>query len=352
MANLTPAQRSTLTNAQKQLEAALARIRQLQNISTNYFKEGNQLLDRAKQALDKLYKTYELAARNQKVILTRARVHSSSSRFSHFLTTLSFVLGYPGNLGWVATMSMGFDSLGQAFQTASVPKALALNPSPASKSISSVELGNLFSHPNVFQALKEADSGKALLAMAEDLLMLAHVEMRFSTLYASLNQIYIQINQLLDGRLNGAVSADSVIAAASRSSGLGKQIDVLARELEKPKKLLEALNKAAKACELKNQQTGVREMERWIWVVWIANLKLGAWSGPGFAPTTINKRNADALDVDLIENQLKRLNIIGPNSLLKVDFGAWTTNEDENDAVRAAFRLAYPGKPLPLVGRR
>ena len=82
MANLTPAQRSTLTNAQKQLEAALARIRQLQNISTNYFKEGNQLLDRAKQALDKLYKTYELAARNQKVILTRARVHSSSSRFS------------------------------------------------------------------------------------------------------------------------------------------------------------------------------------------------------------------------------------------------------------------------------
>lgn len=209
----------------------------------------------------------------------------------------------------------------------------------------------MFSNLNVFKALKEADSGKALLAMAKDLLALAHLEIQCGALYTSLNEIYIQINQLLDGRLNVTVSADSVIAAADRCSGIGKPLNTLSGALDKAEQLLTALDKAATACVLKDKQTGVREMERWIWVVWIANLKLGAWSGPGFAPTTINKRNADALDNDIIENRLNELQVIGPNSLLKVDFGNWTTNDDENQAVHAAFRLVYPGKPLPQAGR-
>lgn len=65
-----------------------------------------------------------------------------------------------------------------------------------------------------------------------------------------------------------------------------------------------------------------REMEKGIWILWISRL-----------PTS----DSDMLDLDAIENHLNNLGIIGAPSVLGVDFGRWTSKEDETNAIFAAI---------------
>lgn len=85
-------------------------------------------------------------------------------------------------------------------------------------------------------------------------------------------------------------------------------------------------------------------MEQWVWIIWIANLRRGAWSGTGFHPTIVTKRTADALDIDVIENHLAKLKVIGKGGKLGLDFGWNTDDSDENKAVVAAYKMVYPKK--------
>lgn len=61
------------------------------------------------------------------------------------------------------------------------------------------------------------------------------------------------------------------------------------------------------------------ELEGSIWVVWIAQVS-----------------DPDVLDRDEIENHLHRIGVLGSSSLLGVDFGGWTSAEDEQAAIAAA----------------
>jgi hypothetical protein len=78
------------------------------------------------------------------------------------------------------------------------------------------------------------------------------------------------------------------------------------------------------------QGYGSREMEQDIWVLWMSRLPPSQY---------------DILDLDAIENYLHgSIGILGPNSLLGVDFGqhwySWTSAADERAAVAAAQRRA------------
>ena len=69
----------------------------------------------------------------------------------------------------------------------------------------------------------------------------------------------------------------------------------------------------------------VGEMEKDIWVIWIAD---------------IPERDSDILDLDAIEDHLAAIGVLGPGSRLGVDFGWWTSEDDQLDAIRAARREA------------
>jgi hypothetical protein len=58
-----------------------------------------------------------------------------------------------------------------------------------------------------------------------------------------------------------------------------------------------------------------------IWIMWIASLK---------------DSESDILDLDAIEDRLRDINVLGPGSILGVDFGLWTSEDDELAALAAA----------------
>lgn len=89
----------------------------------------------------------------------------------------------------------------------------------------------------------------------------------------------------------------------------------------------ELLNSRGRLATLQEQSAawqvpGTAELEKKIWVLWIAELSDG-----------------DVLDRDEIEDHLHRIGALGPNSLLGVDFGRWTSSDEEQEAISAARRL-------------
>jgi hypothetical protein len=46
--------------------------------------------------------------------------------------------------------------------------------------------------------------------------------------------------------------------------------------------------------------------------------------------------NSDLLDRDAIEDHLHAIGVLGKNSILGVDFGRWTSEDDEKEAIAAA----------------
>jgi hypothetical protein len=63
------------------------------------------------------------------------------------------------------------------------------------------------------------------------------------------------------------------------------------------------------------------EMEQDIWIMWMSELRTG---------------DSDILDLDEIEDHLAAIGVLGEGGLLGVDFGSWTSEDDELEALRAA----------------
>ena len=68
-----------------------------------------------------------------------------------------------------------------------------------------------------------------------------------------------------------------------------------------------------------------REMECDIWILWMS---------------TLSDEQSNNLDLDEIEDRLHEIGVLGPNSLLEVDFGWYTSEDDELAALAAARRKA------------
>ncbi|HEY9078097.1 MAG TPA: hypothetical protein VIO61_16295 [Anaerolineaceae bacterium] len=71
-----------------------------------------------------------------------------------------------------------------------------------------------------------------------------------------------------------------------------------------------------------NQKT-VDQIEKDIWIMWMG---------------TLSDDDSDILDLDAIEDHLHRIGVLGRNSMLGVDFGRYTSKDDELAALRAARR--------------
>jgi hypothetical protein len=65
------------------------------------------------------------------------------------------------------------------------------------------------------------------------------------------------------------------------------------------------------------------ELEQDIWIIWMASLP---------------NAQSDILDLDEIEDRLHAIKVLGETSRLDMDFGRWTSEEDELDALAAARR--------------
>ncbi|HKJ78228.1 MAG TPA: DUF4157 domain-containing protein, partial [Prolixibacteraceae bacterium] len=72
-------------------------------------------------------------------------------------------------------------------------------------------------------------------------------------------------------------------------------------------------------------EVSTSEMEKGIWILWMSEMDIG---------------DSDILDLDAIENHLGAIGLIGENSVLGVDFGDWTSERDEFDAIIASMRHA------------
>jgi Domain of unknown function (DUF4157) len=68
-----------------------------------------------------------------------------------------------------------------------------------------------------------------------------------------------------------------------------------------------------------------QEMECDIWILWMS---------------TLTDDQSNDLDLDAIEDRLHEIGVLGPNSLLGVDFGRYTSEDDELAALAAARRKA------------
>jgi len=68
-------------------------------------------------------------------------------------------------------------------------------------------------------------------------------------------------------------------------------------------------------------EADVNEVERDIWIMWMASLP---------------DSQSDVLDLDAIENYLAQIGLLGPGGTLGVDFGIYTSEDDEREALAAA----------------
>lgn len=87
------------------------------------------------------------------------------------------------------------------------------------------------------------------------------------------------------------------------------------------------LNQQSTILQQINQYVGPNsgEMEKGIWILWINDIDVA---------------DSDILDLDAIEDHLENIRVIGPGSILGVDFGIWTTRTDEVNAIFASIRHA------------
>lgn len=99
--------------------------------------------------------------------------------------------------------------------------------------------------------------------------------------------------------------------------------------------MLDPLNNAllAKLERLRQLEAGITRgpgpseiaVEADIWIMWMASLK---------------DSESDIFDLDAIEDRLRDINVLGPGGILDVDFGLWTSEDDELAALAAARSYA------------
>ncbi|MEU0885644.1 DUF4157 domain-containing protein [Lentzea sp. NPDC005914] len=97
----------------------------------------------------------------------------------------------------------------------------------------------------------------------------------------------------------------------------GVHLRLLGPELTRRLSALDRLREAAAAIK----HRGIREVEQDVWIMWME---------------TVPDGQSDILDLDEIEDHLAAIGMLGSGSILGVDFGLWTSTDDELEALVAA----------------
>ncbi|MEU7906464.1 DUF4157 domain-containing protein [Actinoplanes sp. NPDC049118] len=97
----------------------------------------------------------------------------------------------------------------------------------------------------------------------------------------------------------------------------GAQVRLLGPELTRRLAALDRLREQAAAVTRRE----LREVEHDVWIMWME---------------TVPDGQSDLLDLDEIEDHLEAIGMLGSGGLLGVDFGMWTSTDDEREALAAA----------------
>jgi ElaB/YqjD/DUF883 family membrane-anchored ribosome-binding protein len=108
----------------------------------------------------------------------------------------------------------------------------------------------------------------------------------------------------------GDMSVDDAVELVLSVLNSGEASKDVDKKLDAAEEKVTALKQAAAA----KSSYGAKDMERDIWILWMGSLK----------------EDSNLLDIDAIEDYL------GPDGLGLVDFGVYTSDEDENEAIRKA----------------
>jgi hypothetical protein len=123
--------------------------------------------------------------------------------------------------------------------------------------------------------------------------------------------------RLLDAGVEADMDRATLIDMAATLGRSAAHLRALNAELQQKLAGLDALRTQIAAA--KPQST--HEMEQDIWIMWMSEIGNG---------------DSDILDLDEIEDHLEAIGVLGSGGLLGVDFGMWTSKDDELDALRAA----------------
>lgn len=144
-------------------------------------------------------------------------------------------------------------------------------------------------------------------------------------------QTHTQYLPLLLGTTEYALGQLRLVSAGVPADMTSSEIVDMAAELNRSSAHVRALSaelttRLAALDELREQaaavpRRGTSEVERDVWVMWMA---------------TVPDGQSDVLDLDAIEDRLAAIGLLGPGGILGVDFGAWTSGDDERAALAAA----------------
>jgi Domain of unknown function (DUF4157) len=160
---------------------------------------------------------------------------------------------------------------------------------------------------------------------------------RLSGLYRSVHgiQLHLQYLPLVLGNVEYALGQFRLLEAGAQADMSQAELVDMAVSLNRAAAHLTQLNaelgerlnglNQLKAQAAAAPRPSEREMECDIWILWMS---------------TLSDEQSNDLDLDEIEDRLHEIKVLGPNSLLGVDFGRYTSEDDELAALAAARRKA------------
>lgn len=348
---LTSEQRQSLEAAQRALEPAQQRLRATHTTVTARYRSARGALQTAESNLNVINSAFEQAWSDHVGVLQLASAVARQRQevTSAVLATVSLVGGLPG------VMELPFGDVLRELNTvigrssgqirhaagADVPGAVSDRSEDESAGGS---LANIFSDEPTVRGMQALDAAARLLALAEKVLEISDAAVRIGSYNQRLASLYIEITQCLRGDLEDAEAREALVSRAEQVRGRLEQA------------VTNVVNAANGTDELEQQIVATGEriaeqsaghdhtfFERKIWIDWIAHLQNRNTGGAGRYAAG-HGRNADVLDENPIENHLHHIGVLGPDSDLGVDFGAYTTDADENEAVDAARLQAFDGR--------
>jgi Domain of unknown function (DUF4157) len=123
--------------------------------------------------------------------------------------------------------------------------------------------------------------------------------------------------RLLEAGVPADMQQAELVDMAVTLNRSGAHVRRLGPELTQRLAALDRLREQAAAV----QRREMREVEHDVWIMWME---------------TVPDGQSDILDLDEIEDHLEAIGMLGSGSLLGVDFGMWTSTDDERAALAAA----------------
>lgn len=263
------------------------------------------------QAAERYSTAFEIHAR----VLSAARVAAMNQDMVE-----SLVIGAVASLA-VAAAGPALVGLGVVTAAATQTAAWAVGGSIASSAAGTLGAGMLATNVDTFDPVGSKDSERVtafrqMHELQSRARLVAALGPSLGFLLGNIEYVEGQIKLHEEGG-ETEMNWDQTIDLLANLQATDRTLQSLDAELKRASGELARLQQHSTAWQV----PGTSDLEQKIWVVWIAQVT-----------------DSDVLDRDEIEDHLHATGVLGPGSLLGVDFGKWTSEEDEQEAISAAKR--------------